>query len=77
MPSGPKNDRLLSPTGRVYKRQSPVAAALAKPRRTIAGELDTSQRRAAIKVCSTPIARAALWSWVEQQGETHSGRAMP
>ena len=62
--------------GCCYNDRLPSEAALATPGVLIAGELDTEFRRDSIRgLFEDNRARGALWSWVEQEGEEHSGRA--
>ena len=62
--------------GCCYNIAQPSAAALNTPGILIAGELDTALRRTNIKALfDNNRRRGALWSWVEQQGEAHTGRA--
>ncbi len=62
--------------GCCYNISLPSAAALNTPGILIAGELDTALRRNNIKALfDNNRPRGALWSWVEQEGEAHCGRA--
>lgn len=62
--------------GCCYNIPLPSVAALTTPGILIAGELDTILRRNNIKALfDNNRPRGALWSWVEQEGEAHSGRA--
>ena len=71
-----KTIAFITNKGGFYNVSAPSTAALRTPGVLIAGELDTSQRRTAIKgLFDTNRPRGALWSWVEQQGEMHTGRA--
>lgn len=71
-----KTIAFITNKGCCYNFLEPSAAALNTPGILIAGELDTAVRRTNIKgLFDTNRPRGALWSWVEQQGEAHSGRA--
>ena len=71
-----KTIAFITNKGCCYNILEPSAAALKTPGILIAGELDTAVRRTNIKgLFDTNRPRGAMWSWVEQQGEAHSGRA--
>jgi hypothetical protein len=62
--------------GCCYNIPVPSAAARSTPGILIAGEFDTALRRNNIKALfDSNRPRGASWSWVEQEGEAHSGRA--
>jgi hypothetical protein len=71
-----KTIAFIANKGCCYNILEPSAAALNTPGILIGGELDTAVRRNNIKgLFDNNRPRGALWSWVEQQGEAHSGRA--
>ena len=71
-----KTFAFITQKGRCYNVRQPSAAALKTPGILIAGELDTAVRNDSIqRLFDDNRPRGALWSWVEQQGEAHSGRA--
>jgi hypothetical protein len=71
-----KTIAFIANKGCCYNILQPSTAALNTPGILIAGELDTAVRRANIKsLFDVNRPRGALWSWIEQQGEAHSGRA--
>ena len=71
-----KTIAFITNKGCCYNNTLPPAAALNTPGILIAGELDTALRRTNIKTLfESNRSRGALWSWVEQEGEAHSGRA--
>jgi len=71
-----KTIAFIANKGCCYNILEPSSAALNTPGILIAGELDTAVRRTNIKgLFDSNRPRGALWSWVEQQGEAHSGRA--
>lgn len=71
-----KTIAFITNKGGGYNVALPTAASLATPGILIAGELDTDLRRNNIRALfDDNRPRGALWSWVEQQGEAHSGRA--
>jgi hypothetical protein len=62
--------------GCCYNNTLPPAAALETPGVLVAGELDTALRRNNIRgLFNNNRPRGALWSWVEEQGVAHEGRA--
>ena len=71
-----KTIAFITNKGCCYNILAPSDAALNTPGILIAGELDTALRRTNIKgLFDSNRPRGGLWSWVEQQGEAHSGRA--
>lgn len=62
--------------GCCYVHRLPSAAALKTPGILVAGELDTTVRRDSIRgLFNDNRPRGALWSWVEEEGKAHEGRA--
>jgi predicted esterase len=71
-----KTFAFITQKGCCYNIRLPSEAALKTPGILIAGELDTDVRNDSIqRLFNDNRPRGALWSWVEQQGEAHSGRA--
>jgi hypothetical protein len=71
-----KTIAFIANKGCCYNDRMPSAAALKTPGILISGELDTPTRRDSIQgLFDDNRPRGALWSWIEQEGEAHSGRA--
>jgi hypothetical protein len=72
-----KTIAFIANKGCCYNNPAPPAASLKTPGVLIAGELDTQLRRDNIRALfdNNRPPRGALWSWVEEEGHAHIGRA--